>query len=297
MQVQKYGIKWTKKLSGYYQSTTDIDGARRWLHRYTYEQERGPIPDGNHVHHVNGDKDNNDLCNLECLSGVRHREKHRADMVVFGNSPQQLDHLASIRQLAMAAKAGKYVSPRKLRKCMSRERACAICGEKFTPAVTSNDSAAYCSAKCSHKVRNVYPETAYEAPTTCAHCNQSFVPGRYAFGRKLYCSAACRDKYRYENRHITRKCASCGKSYHLWKGDAPMFCGECLESGASKHRHECACCGKEVLSRIKDGPVFCDRVCANKYRGLSRDAARLDRFKQAVREGRLSPSDRIPRNL
>lgn len=48
----------------------------RYLHRYLWRREHGPIPDGHHVHHLDGDPLNNALENLVCMPGRRHMSKH-----------------------------------------------------------------------------------------------------------------------------------------------------------------------------------------------------------------------------
>lgn len=53
------------KQTGYYLSSSRFAGERKRLHRYVWEFYHGPIPEGFHVHHVNGNKYDNDIGNLE----------------------------------------------------------------------------------------------------------------------------------------------------------------------------------------------------------------------------------------
>ena len=49
----------------------DPNGGRKvWLEHYL------SIPDGWHIHHIDGDRFNNNLSNLECLPPKRHGERH-----------------------------------------------------------------------------------------------------------------------------------------------------------------------------------------------------------------------------
>ena len=51
-----------------------------WLeHRYLWTQKHGEIPDGHHIHHIDGDKLNNDIENLECLSASEHLVNHHKE--------------------------------------------------------------------------------------------------------------------------------------------------------------------------------------------------------------------------
>jgi hypothetical protein len=45
-------------------------------HRWVYEQARGPIPDGMHVHHKDGDRFNNAIENLDLVSPSDHARLH-----------------------------------------------------------------------------------------------------------------------------------------------------------------------------------------------------------------------------
>lgn len=49
---------------------------KRRLHQRVWEDAHGPIPEGYHVHHINEDKADNRLENLECLSPSEHMAKH-----------------------------------------------------------------------------------------------------------------------------------------------------------------------------------------------------------------------------
>ena len=66
-------IKFTLTTNGYYRATT-IN--RELLHRYKYTVEIGNIPEGYDIHHLDNDKQNNSLSNLECLSKADHTRKY-----------------------------------------------------------------------------------------------------------------------------------------------------------------------------------------------------------------------------
>ena len=63
------GKKFTLRNSGYYSLTTDD---RYLMHRYVWEKENGAIPDGFDIHHIDEQRSNNSIDNLECLSKSEH---------------------------------------------------------------------------------------------------------------------------------------------------------------------------------------------------------------------------------
>jgi HNH endonuclease len=51
----------------------------RALHRDVWQAAHGPIPDGCHIHHADGNWDNNDVANLECITASQHHRLHGAN--------------------------------------------------------------------------------------------------------------------------------------------------------------------------------------------------------------------------
>ena len=69
------GHKFKKdKKTGYYLSGV-INGKRIRLHRYIYQKYKGEIPKGYDIHHIDHNKDNNEIENLELLLPKVHKEK------------------------------------------------------------------------------------------------------------------------------------------------------------------------------------------------------------------------------
>ena len=62
-------IKFSLRSNGYYSKTTD---ERMLMHRYVWEKEKGKIPDSYDIHHIDEDKANNKIDNLECLPKSEH---------------------------------------------------------------------------------------------------------------------------------------------------------------------------------------------------------------------------------
>lgn len=67
------GVKFTLRNHGYYSRT---DGDRELMHRFVWVDKKGEIPKGYDIHHVDGDKTNNDIKNLECITKEEHTRKY-----------------------------------------------------------------------------------------------------------------------------------------------------------------------------------------------------------------------------
>jgi hypothetical protein len=52
------------------------NGKTVYLHRHVWEQAYGDIPNGWHIHHKDGNRENNSLANLELVSRQRHFGLH-----------------------------------------------------------------------------------------------------------------------------------------------------------------------------------------------------------------------------
>ena len=62
-------------------------GAPRTLHRAVYEYYHGPIPEGYHVHHKDGDLNNNSPENLEIIEAGEHSTLHHLGRKVTNFRP------------------------------------------------------------------------------------------------------------------------------------------------------------------------------------------------------------------
>lgn len=53
-----------------------VKGKLYLQHKYLWEQKFGLVPSGHDIHHIDGNKQNNSLDNLELLTRTEHKRKH-----------------------------------------------------------------------------------------------------------------------------------------------------------------------------------------------------------------------------
>jgi len=63
------GVKFTKRNHGYFAATT---GDRQLMHRYVWEKHFGKIPPDHDIHHIDRNRGNNDISNLELYTKRDH---------------------------------------------------------------------------------------------------------------------------------------------------------------------------------------------------------------------------------
>jgi hypothetical protein len=73
-----------------------VTGGTIFLHRQAWIDKHGEIPEGFHIHHIDGNTRNNDVSNLECISPTEHSAKHpfNEERLI-----SQAKHLSRIRHL------------------------------------------------------------------------------------------------------------------------------------------------------------------------------------------------------
>lgn len=71
-------------------------------HRWVWENVHGPIPDNMDIHHIDGDKSNNDINNLEMLSRSDHMKQHWIEGHDLEKRMQQLESVRPTEWLKSA---------------------------------------------------------------------------------------------------------------------------------------------------------------------------------------------------
>lgn len=149
------GRKYSKSSHGYWRST---DREHKPLHVAVWEASNGKVPKGYDVHHVDGNKDNNAIENLQCLPHAEHLSIHTTIRRTSGELKPK-----GLRNIPMTcAQCGKeFLATRRDRKfcsnkcCKNWQRAhsncyekriCVVCGKEFE--TRKDTTVCHCSRKC-----------------------------------------------------------------------------------------------------------------------------------------------------
>lgn len=164
------------------------------LHREVWKSVNGEIPAGHHIHHKDGNPLNNDISNLECISGEQHRAEHRPMLVARGKSEAGRKRIAKAAEFAKiwhGSLAGRKWHRKHAKKIWENrgyvEKNCGQCGQSFRVVDLAATKAMFCSNACKSAKRRESGKD--RASFKCGACGKDFIKNK--FDRKKTCSRAC----------------------------------------------------------------------------------------------------------
>lgn len=187
------GYKFRKdSKTGYYLSTKKIDESRKRLHVYVWEKFNGHVPHGYNIHHLDENKDNNDIENLVCMTKHEHHMWHakndREGMLPEWRKNIKLANKAAAEwhktpegrlSLSVSHKGIKY-NRKYIKKCKN-------CGKTYRAAFNRSK---FCSPNCQSAFRRKSGVDNEERE--CVICGATFSINKYRKTRT--CSKKCSAK-------------------------------------------------------------------------------------------------------
>ena len=160
------------------------NSGREALHREVYKAHHGPIPDGWHVHHIDGDPGNNDPDNLAALPASAHHEHHGHDRPSVPPSAEALA-LAAEWHRSPEGRAWHREHAKALWETrQARTIACEQCGTEFDDISLH---AKFCSNNCKSAARRA--SGVDDEGRLCGACGETFRVNRYA--KAKCCTKSC----------------------------------------------------------------------------------------------------------
>ncbi len=178
-----------------------VDGKAVREHRYIMEQHLGrKLLDDEIVHHINGDKENNNLLNLQLMTNSNHVSLHRRNPEAWCTFCCSVCNKQFTRLLTQACRnntpcCSKSCANRLRRdKNKSKNFVCSVCGKSFKKYLSQlKNNSPCCSTKCVKIKLHKSTHTVY----LCPICGRNFKRKRTTVHTKTpCCSKSCANKYR-----------------------------------------------------------------------------------------------------
>ena len=189
----------------FYQTSDDdyfrhsVKGTTLLMHRYVWEFYNCKIPKGYHVHHIDGNKANNDISNLRLMKGSEHWELH-GKLLTEEEREWRRKNLAE-NAVPKATEWHKSEKGREWHKQhyvkmsnalnQKREKVCLCCGKSFLGSYTSKFCCNACKSQFARN-NNRNKEERY-----CIICGSSFLTDKYRAAK--CCSPKCRAILSHKN--------------------------------------------------------------------------------------------------
>ena len=228
-------ITFRKNKNGYYYGRRKGISNPIWLHREIYVTEtKCDIPKGYHIHHIDGDKENNVAYNLQCMSEHEHYRLHSSEHTDSKLKNNWFIHRnEECQELVALAKSGKYIGKTRLRKLQKgkKNRVCAECNKEFILKERDRNDTKFCSNRCRDRYHIRKRSTKGDnferlENRTCKMCGEKY---NAKAGSQIFCSKECKRKHRAAdnepNRHI--QCTICSTTFRRNGGKAKYCSDEC----------------------------------------------------------------------
>lgn len=181
-------IKFYQDLKTGYWITTKCPKKR--MHVVVWESFYGKVPKGFHIHHIDEDKSNNDIFNLQLLKAGEHQSSHWNEE----KKARARKHAEKIRPLTKewhgSEEGRKWHREHGIDGWNNKkeiEGVCLQCGTKFT---TKTYHQKFCSNNCKSESRRQSGIDNIEV--ICEFCYEIFTKNKYS--KQKGCSELCRNK-------------------------------------------------------------------------------------------------------
>lgn len=178
---------------GYYR-----DAVGKYLHRCVWEYYNCPIPQGYEIHHIDLNKNNNDISNLRLMSVSEHKKLH-GSLLTDEQRDWRRDNLeTNARPKAVEwhkSETGhewhkQQIAKQRENDVFKKELICTNCGKSFVGEKKGENT--FCCNACKSAYRRRIG--ADNITKTCPMCGKSFETNKYKNAET--CSRSCANRLR-----------------------------------------------------------------------------------------------------
>lgn len=222
------GIVYSKNKQGHYANFFPI-------HRAVWIYHNSEMPEGDYeIHHVDTDKANNDISNLQCLTKAEYHRVHLktapAREHICENCGKKFISTSTKGHVGCCSKDCLHALSYKKR---HETRTCAFCGKQFS--VYKYSKTKCCSASCAAKLRQPNPLPLVKK---CPICGKEFKPKHH---NHICCSKSCALKLSHEQKRPKKAkkiCPVCGKIFIPTSKPTQACCSHSCAAKLQWHKKE-----------------------------------------------------------
>lgn len=199
MEVQKIS-ETIQKFEGvsYYRCGPYFQRKGKRLHRTVWEAHNGPIPAGYEVHHINGNRADNDIGNLQLMPEGEHQSYHMNQLERIVQSRKNIGKAIEAARAWHGTEEGAAVHSRIAKDYWKNAEpgtyTCTYCGKEFRSKrkFAENENRFCCNA---HRTSFRYKNGVDDVEAVCPVCGRTFIKNKYS--KKVCCSAECGRRKRW----------------------------------------------------------------------------------------------------
>jgi hypothetical protein len=169
------------------------DNPRIRAHQWVWKNIHKIIPKGYHIHHINDDKSDNTIENLELIKGSRHLSLHMQDPDRKESARNMADKYRHLTKEWHASEEGRHwhrihAAKNNFGKWDPLDYKCEVCYKDFKSKKISR--VRFCSNACKSKFRR--DSKVDDEERKCSVCENTFKTNKYT--KTLTCGRACHGK-------------------------------------------------------------------------------------------------------
>lgn len=194
------GIRFTRDdKTGYYANST----IHKRMHVYVWEYYNGKVPKGYQVHHIDMDKSNNCIGNLQLLTKSEHMKLHGKLLTDKQREWRRNNLKETARPKASEwhkSESGRlwhsdHIKKQRENGGFKKDLICTNCGNEYVGESKGDNH--FCCNACKSAYRRKMGLDLIEK--TCKICGNTFKTSKYS--KSITCSQSCSNKLRWKTKH------------------------------------------------------------------------------------------------